>query len=268
MITRSTLIYSQVLKSSSALLIAAVLLVTLTSSAAHSQSTASSRNTLVSEGVEGVLDSDGRAPVLTVSTTVTDENVKIVADEYNRHEHYRRYPVKFEFYINRALFSTQIRSKALPGPVGVDVGPDIAVPPFNYTVVATVLVPNRRFSTVIEGAVFSNNLVNLYDCTLTVQGINDADTRVFVGNAVEPVQRDNASIALQYETESVSGDQTADVSAVVVFAGEVTSGSLTIVRNDVTQRVNTSGTAERDEQGAVTGFNLSSEDGTVQLVCS
>ena len=109
--------------------------------------------TLTTEGVSGEADKGRRSPVLSASTSVTTGNVKILVDAYVPSSQYQKFPIKFEFFVNRKLVLTQIRSSELPGPVGIDIGTKVASPPFNYSIVATLLHPNRQYTTVLNAAV-------------------------------------------------------------------------------------------------------------------
>ena len=82
-----------------------------------------------------------------------DATVKILVDGQVPNEEYQKYPIQYDFYINNRLFSSQITSKQLPGPIGIDVSSEVVPLPFNYTIKATVLHPNRTFTTMAFGAV-------------------------------------------------------------------------------------------------------------------
>jgi hypothetical protein len=180
--------------------------------------------------------------------------------------------VRYDFYVNRKLIQTQIRSKALPGPIGIDIGPDIAQLPFNYTVVATILVPNREFKTIIEGAVFASNLSGTFECTLTTEGSSETDDEIYTASNVQTVQSGNQSFALAFEAADSTGARTVKFSANVTVASGAdntlrTSGAMAINRSGVTQNVTGSG------EGALTNdllseFDLVTEDGAVELSCS
>ncbi len=109
--------------------------------------------TLTTEGISGEADKGRRSPVLSASTSVGTGNVKILVDAYVPSPQYQKFPIKFEIFVNRKLIVTQIRSTELPGPIGIDVGSNIATPPFNYSIVATLLHPNRQYTTVLNAAV-------------------------------------------------------------------------------------------------------------------
>ena len=122
------------------------------------------------EGIEGFVDYKHRGPVLTINAfyfaASTSEAKsaggafsRILADAYVPNGDYAEYPIKFEFYINRQLVSTQLRSPAQPGPIGLTLPAGQTAPPFTYSVIATLLYPNRSFSTAINGTLDESNTV-------------------------------------------------------------------------------------------------------------
>lgn len=132
-----------------------------TPSAAHAQNQSY-------EGIEGFVDYKHRGPVLTINAFYFGPSTseakssggafsRILADSYVPNEDYAEYPIKFEFYINRQLVSTQLRSTAQPGPIALTLPAGEASPPFSYSVIATLLYPNRSFSTVINGTLNADN---------------------------------------------------------------------------------------------------------------
>ena len=123
------------------------------------------------EGIEGFVDYKHRGPVLTINAfyfaASTSEAKsaggafsRILADAYVPNGDYAEYPIKFEFYINRQLVSTQLRSQAQPGPIGLTLPSGETAPPFSYSVIATLLYPNRSFSTAINGTLNESNSVD------------------------------------------------------------------------------------------------------------
>lgn len=128
------------------------------------------------EGAGGTIDKKRRSPVIGLDTERTASEVKILVDAYIPNEEYRAYPIRFEIFVNRHLLVSQIRSPELPGAIGVTVPPTIAAPPFNYSIVATVIHPNRQFSSVAQGAVYPVDLSGTLSCEVktTNQGENDS----------------------------------------------------------------------------------------------
>lgn len=210
------------------------------------------------EGVRGDTDKKRRNPIIFVSKTVTAGNVKILADSFVPNPEYRNYPVQFDFYVNRRLFSTQFRSVELPGPVGIDVGPDVTLP-FTFAVVARVLHPNRHFTSVITGAVFASTLEGSLDCSLSV-GSDD-----FEALDATISQVGNNGFTMDFTASGAAGDAT--VAASFTVSDATASGTLLIVRDGTQQTAVVSGDIEASESG-VASLSVSSEDETTVLDCS
>lgn len=120
------------------------------------------------EGISGTVDAKRRAPVVGFGTERAPDGVKILIDAYMPNGDFEQYPIRFDLYVNRHLFVSQIRSRDLPGPIGATVPPTVATPPFNFSIVATVLHPNRQFSSVAQGAVYPVDLTGTFSCKITV----------------------------------------------------------------------------------------------------
>jgi hypothetical protein len=228
------------------------------------------------EGIAGERDKKGRTPDLGVRVIHEADHVKIVADAHIPNKDYDHLPVRYDFFVERRLFSSQIRTPQLTGAVGIDVGADVATIPFNYTVVATVLSPNgRNFTTLIDGAVFDSILTTTLDCTLVLDANNDSESTEYVSNNVETTQLGNNTFEFSFEEESV-GDENGDkanvaVSISVTTATNEASGLVTVIINEnvsSTRTVSVSGTANFDTGGEIEGVTLNSEDGTTSLSCS
>lgn len=221
-------------------------------------------------GIQQFEDEKGRSPVLTVTAENLGERVQIRADVLQRHEDLKQFPIQVDFYINRRLFSQQLRAPELTGPLGVDVGPDIASLPFNYAVVAKVLTPNGRpFTSMLSGAVFSNDFTALLDCTLSLQG--EGDAAEFVANNVGTVQTGNDSFQLTFEAEAIQDDSVLDVSVAVTASETSASGTLTFSQqgNALTSRSEQiSGTIEQTNTGRLELLDAASSDGAIALRCS
>lgn len=119
---------------------------------AHAQSE-STGITMTTQGISGDSDKQDRDPILTVQTMAGATSATILVDAYVNNGEYKKYPIQFDFYVNRSLFASQTRSTELPGPIGVTVDYKTAPIPFNYSVIARVLHPNRTFTTVLNAAV-------------------------------------------------------------------------------------------------------------------
>lgn len=109
--------------------------------------------TNTTKGVAGFMDKDNRAPTITLSTSTDGENTKILVDTTVPNSDLDRYPIEVKYFINGNFYTSQIRTNELPKPLGIDIGPDVAQIPFNYSIVASILHPNRRFSSLAQGAI-------------------------------------------------------------------------------------------------------------------
>lgn len=230
-------------------------------------------NTVI--GVSDRDDKQSRSPVVTVTAIPGANNTRLLVDAYQRNDAYARYPMQFDFYINRRLFSSQYRSEKLPGPVGVDVGPDVATLPFNYAVVVKVLTPHGDpYTTVVESAVFASFLNGQLDCTVSFISTETSD---YVKNAVEIRQSGNESLQLSFEDASAiasSNTVSAMLSATVDTSSSPTNptmtGTLTTTINGMASSIRTetvTGTATLGTDG-ITAISVSSEDNSLTLKCS
>jgi hypothetical protein len=235
--------------------------------ASYAQASGSSAKPLVTEGINGVIDKHHRSPLLSVGIVRGTKVVTILADASIGDSDYTDYPIRFDFFVNRRLFTSQIRSKALPGPIGVDVGADVAATPFNYSVVATLLHPNRQFTTVIEGAVFGNNLIATLDCTLTVPGTSDTD--MFTESSVTTGQSANNALTVSMNgaaNETNSEEVTAEA-ALTIQEDNSLAGTFSYTRSNISKSVAVTGTATI-ASGGLTAFSVASSDGDTTLKCS
>ncbi len=239
-------------------------------------SSAQADEKLTSEGIGGYMDSKHRNPVLAISIAQPTDpaRVKITADASVPNEELNEYPIRFDFFVNGRLFSSQIRSRALPTPVGVDIGRDIATLPFNYSVVATVIHPNRQYTSMIEGAVFEQNLVSTFDCTATLTKAaqtEDAEDTVeeFVGNDIQTAQSASKTITFNFQgKEAASGDSLDfQVTLQINTDDSTASGSLSYTRDGETTSADVSGDVQLDDSGQLSSFTLSNDDSTVELSC-
>jgi hypothetical protein len=128
------------------------------------------------QGISGTHDDKWRAPIISVQTQKTSEGVKLIIDASVSNEEFRQYPIRFDFFVNRQLRSSQIRSVELPGDVGYLVPPEVAVPPFNYSVTATLLHPNRQYTSLAQGAVFPTDDTPAPDISPVLPLLTDTPT--------------------------------------------------------------------------------------------
>lgn len=235
----------------------------------------SAQEALTSQGVAGDIDKGNRGPELSVRTENRSGTIAILADAHVPDTSFEKYPIQFDFFINRKLFSSQYRSPTLPGAVGVDIGPDVATTPFNYTVVATVLHPNRGYTTVIEGAVFDSALATELNCTLTVETetseeeTDELTGSIYTAENVPTNQVGNNVFEIEFTAADESGENEISIDAsVTINSGEESTGSITTT--DAEENTTTStGTATVDTtDGALNSLTILSDDGLQTLTCS
>lgn len=162
-------------------------------SGSKATSTVSSEQTLSTEGVVGDVDKGRRAPTLTFSTKVAPDgsSATILADTQVINEDYKKYPISVDFYVNGRLFSKQFRSLELPAPLGVVVPKELAAIPFNYSIVATLIHPNRQYVTVAQGAVTLNDSKSALQCILTLPESENGVASSLAGTVPNSLNSDN-----------------------------------------------------------------------------
>lgn len=227
---------------------------------------AQSGSTITSEGVSGDIDKKRRNPSVSVTTVNGEEAVKLLVDAYTPSRDFSKYPLQFDFYVNRALFSSQIRSTELPGPVGVDIGPDIAERPFNYSIVVTVLHPNRRFTSVVHGAVFAADLAGTLDCTVERGSLSDGESFTFLAEDVPFEQTGNNVLTTSFTGKTLDESDEANISATITLSGSDANASLQIVQDGSTTTSTTTGSVTTGSDG-LEAVVLSSGDGLTSLDC-
>lgn len=224
-------------------------------------------DTLSAEGVAGDIDSKNRNPHVTVGATVGSNQVTILADAFHPSDEFKKYPIQFDFFVNRTLFASQYRSPTLEGPVGVTVPSSVATPPFNYVVVAKVLHPNSVYTTVIEGAVFSTSLSATVDCTLTLPAATEgAEDTIFTASGVALGQSSNSNVDASFSAVSQDGKRTVQVNtqATVVTPS---SGTVTVTEDGNESSFSGEATVEKDDTG-VSSLTITSDDGNSTLSCA
>jgi hypothetical protein len=244
----------------------------------YAQAGTGSSEVNTTEGVSGFLDKKRRAPSLSVGVSRNGKSaVKLLADAYVANEEYVDYPIKFEFFVNRTLVATQIRSKELAGPVGIDVDASKTPFPFNYSVIATVLGPNRTFTTVLNGAVFSADLASngsISSCQLTlsdqVTTQSESSNTTYLAQTVTVSQVSNSQIQVAFETATLADGTEVDpvsVTALVAVDGETASGEISVGGADgAPVKTAASGSATlKDSQ--VVKFSIATSDSQTTLSC-
>jgi hypothetical protein len=214
--------------------------------------------TQVSPGLAGEKDARGRNPELFVTRVHNDGYISLLVDAHVPHPDYQQYPIKFEYYINRKLFTSQIRSEELPGALGVDIGPDIASPPFNYAVVATLMHPHRATHSMVVGAVFSEELSVTLNCTVTSGGT------LYTVESTNTAQSGNDQFAVNFLATSSDGSEIR-VGGTVGIVDSSASGNLQVVEAGTTSLLGFSGSASK-ESNTLTGFSLETGSG-VTISC-
>ncbi len=218
------------------------------------------------EGVSGSVDKKHRNPALTVGTKSENGNVKILVDAVINHGEYEQYPIRFDFFINRSFLTSQIRSRELPGPIGIDVGQSVAKPPFTYTIVATLLHPNRQFVTVLNDTVYPSTFVSTLDCTFSVADAEGTPTD-FSASSITTAQASNDSFSISIaDAQTEDGSASASASMTVKVSAQSGSGDLTYTADGSTATVAMSGAVSTSNDTLVS-FSLKSADESVSLDC-
>lgn len=237
------------------------------------------------EGIEGFVDKDHRGPVLTISTQYYDAATseakqaggaftRILADAYIPNSDYEEYPIKFDFYINRQLRSTQLRSLSLPGAIGFDVPVSMAAPTFNYAVIATLIYPNRSFSTVIDGEVTdSNTPVNptptaggLASCTMTLTSLSGTTT-TYTAAEIEGGTVANNETTISFTAVGQSTGSTVPTSLALTIDGSSASGELTTTVSGSEGTTEVAGTITVSGD-AVESLSVQSDDQKTSVSCN
>lgn len=179
---------------------------------------------LETEGISGYVDAHHRSPMLSfrVENADTPKRVKILVDTAIINKQFEEFPVRVDFYVNRELYKSQMRSIELPGPLGIEVPETFATAPFNFSIVATLLHPNRQYITVAHGAAFASNLTATLDCSVSI--INDSlDQKdlLYVANEIQTNQTGNENFKLTFEAREASSGEKLQFSADVALGSEI-----------------------------------------------
>lgn len=224
---------------------------------------------ITTEGISGDVDKKRREPVLSVRPAPGPDSATIYADAYVVNDDFKKYPIQFDFYVNRALFATQIRSMELPGPVGITVSYAVAPIPFNYTVTAKVLHPNRTFTTVLNGSVESINPTpqpgTTYDCTYTEQ---TAGGSAAYENTDAPCVESSGQITCTFTAGKTDDSSTSVNLAFTGSEGESSalSGTLTVTDTSGSRTGQVTGTFTKVGD-VLSSFSAENSDGTMALEC-
>ncbi|NMC64153.1 MAG: hypothetical protein GYA55_13395 [SAR324 cluster bacterium] len=221
------------------------------------------------EGVGADVDKKRREPILSVRVAAGPTSATIFADAYVVSDQTNYLPIQFDFFINRAFFASQIRSTELPGPVGVTVAYKDVPLPFNYSVVAKILHPNRTFTTVLNGAVEkidptpgpTSTPASSLSCTYTEKIDNEVSTYTAVQvtfaetdskltSSFEAVNSEDPEDKLSLEIDTTKNDT--DL-----------SGTINVVDS---QEINVRGSYQKSAN-IISSISLSSEDSLNELSC-
>ena len=221
-----------------------------------------------SEGVAGYVDKKHRNPSLSVGVVNHETVAQILVDAYVPDKQYEKFPIRFDFFVNRSYVTSQIRSTTLTGPIGIEVGDSMATRPFTYSVIATLLHPNRQFVTEIDGTVEkftaptpSTTLV----CTLSIEDA-DANTVEYKATGVAPTGS-NGTFSVSFSgAQNDSKDLEASLSTSVTVTETAASASLKITTSDGESIVASTGTATASDT-ELTALSLTSSDEKTTLDC-
>jgi hypothetical protein len=222
--------------------------------------------TTSAEGVAGTIDKKRRGPLVSVQQVHRPDRVTILVDATHPRDDLKPYPIQLDYYVNRHLFTSQVRSPELPGALGVDIGADVATPPFNFTVVAKVLHPNSTWTTVVQGAAEPQQFDNgnddvassgVYDCDLT-RGEDSA-----LGESIAITKGGTNTYA--FTISDSTSENLSSTGVALTVSG--TTGSATLTFNDA-ESSEVSGSVLYDSNGNITELDLTNEDGEAELFCS
>jgi flagellin-like hook-associated protein FlgL len=219
---------------------------------------------LSNQGIAGYQDKYQRNPNLTVGTKVNGGSTQILADTAILDPEYAQFPVRVDFFVNRKLFSSQYRSPGLPGNLGIEVPTSVAPLPFNYAVVATLMHPNRQFTTIIEGAVFANSISGTLDCTFSTDATSDTPID-YSASGVSLTQAGSDSVTIKFTGDS--GDGTANLDFAVTVNGTKATATGTSEISGTNTSYSLSGT-NTTTNGAIEALDLKSSDSKIELSCS
>jgi hypothetical protein len=266
-------------------LVAILLALTTILGAPSTHAQVSTDPVLTIEGISGDMDKKRRGPVLSVGVNRNQADsssaagggvgsTTLLVDAFVPNKEYERYPIRFDFFVNRKLVSSQLRSVELPGPIGLLVTPEMGTIPFNYSVVATLLHPNREFTTILHGAVTSAAptppTTSLSSCNLEIVPAEGAELTVYVADTVTVTPGEDGNFSISFQTSKLDdGSQSDPVSATADFTvsnGEVT-GTITTSVNGNEETVDISGSAVV-ENDSLQSIEVKPETGATALSCS
>lgn len=130
------------------------------------------------EGISGDVDLHDRNPTLSFGKDVFSDSSRILVDAVVQNGELSKYPIRFDFFINGNLVLSQFRSQELNIPVGITLTKVEYPLPYNYTIVATLVTPNRNFTTTAYGAVTEADAFVETPTPTPVSAVDDFDSDV------------------------------------------------------------------------------------------
>jgi len=224
---------------------------------------------VTTEGVNGDTDKKKRNPVISYQTVYEGSTIKLLVDGFVPNPDFQKYPLQFDFFVNRRLFSSQIRSSQQPGAVGVDIGPDIAVPPFNISITAKVLHPNSLYLSVAEGQVLPRKSSSDLNCELLITAGGESVSKDYFDDSI--VLQDGGSGSIAFTFDGTDSTGTSIIAPVALTnSGGMASGTISIASTSIplSGSVTESGASETQTTAKISAINLTSEDGLNVLNCS
>jgi hypothetical protein len=217
-----------------------------------------SQDKLVQEGILDHFDKERRGPVLTVSAKRVGDAGQILADAYIPYEDLNKFPIRFDFYVNGELFSSQLRTPELNRAVGITVPRERATLPFNYQVIATLLTPNRVYPTVIQGAIFETDLSAKLSCSVRIESPDLEEKNMeYEATRVELTQSSSSSVSFNFTANSDKGS--VDLAGSLSVEGTSLSGNITTTQNGETLSRTVTGSLSRDRD-RISSLNVTSEN--------
>lgn len=134
---------------------------------------------MLSKGLANHQDKHIRNPTLGVGLVLTsDGTVRAEIAVENQNQEFLEYPIVVEMFVDGELIGKQIKTPTFTKSLGFNLYNQRA---FNYQVTATVLHPNRSFTSMVEGTYFpqtsafnENGELISYNCSLSSSdGAND-----------------------------------------------------------------------------------------------
>jgi hypothetical protein len=234
------------------------------------------------EGVSEDIDDKRRSPSVSYSTSIGDTSSTILVDAYIPNKDFEKYPIKFDFFIAGKLFESQVRSSELPRPIGIEVPFKTAGIPYNFSIVATLLHPNRQFSSVVHATVEKSVATPTPSATpqTSLTPLPNPTSVQFSCDLEGPASESDAetddillatSVTFTQEAGSTSYNAVAsndDIPSTVNFNNflfENDTGSGELAYNN--QSFSVSGSITRSDSGQIEELDFVNDDETVVLSC-